>query len=105
MSQTNKSTKKSRSVRARRMKELTSRPVEGLEGASGAEAALASHDPKGGLKEHIKHGWANLRDLTWTARTKGSPQPLARAASSHPRAATRFWGINIMDRFKKSREG
>ena len=88
--QTNKSPKKSRSDRTRRIRELTGRPVDGLQGASSAGAALAIRDRQGDLKQHINQSWANFQGLTWAARTRVSPQPLARAPSCHPRAEARF---------------
>ena len=88
--QRNNSPKKSRSDRTRRIRELTGRPVDGLQGASGAGAALAIRDSQGDLKQHINQSWANFRGLTWAARTRVSPQPLARARSCHPRAEARF---------------
>ena len=88
--QTNKSPKKSGSDRTRRIRELTGRPDDGLQRARGAGAAPAIRDRQGDLKQHINQCWANFRGLTWAARTRASPQPLARARSSHPRAEARF---------------
>ena len=88
--QTNKSPEKSRSDRTGRIRELTGRPDDGLQRASGAGAAPAIRDGQGDLKQHINQCWANFRGLTCAARTRASPQPRARARSSHPRAEARF---------------